>query len=48
MILTLILTVALMVLLFLSIWMATIFMPFSALAKNFPEVFHRKITRSKN
>lgn len=37
MILTLILTVALMILLFLSIWMATIFMPFSALAKNFPE-----------
>ena len=37
MILTLILTVALMVLLFLPIWMATIFMPFAALAKNFPE-----------
>ena len=37
MILTLILTVALMILLFLSIWMATIFMPFAALAKNFPK-----------
>ncbi len=37
MVLTLILTVALMILLFLSVWVAAIFMPFAALAKNFPE-----------
>ena len=43
MILTVLLTVALMILLFLSIWVATIFMPFAVLAKNFPEDIQERL-----
>ena len=43
MILTILLTFALMILLFLSIWMATIFMPFAVLAKNFPEDIQERL-----
>ncbi|MBR1530207.1 MAG: hypothetical protein IJ642_13050 [Oscillospiraceae bacterium] len=40
---TILLTFALMILLFLSIWMATIFMPFAVLAKNFPEDIQERL-----
>ncbi len=43
MILTVLLTFALMILLFFSIWMATIFMPFAVLAKNFPEDIQERL-----